>query len=227
MNQARSEILIGTQGIQKLKDSSVAIIGLGGVGSFAAEAVARSGVGKILVMDADKVESSNLNRQLYALHSTLNQPKSELAKARILDINPDCEVKAVQDFLTEETEPQYLEYDLVIDCIDSFSSKFFLIKNLLNHQKPFIASMGAGGKIDPSRVELSHLNKTTICPLAKKMRQMIRKEGLSDRFPVVYSTEPPVKPENGALASMIFVPAVFGLTLAGWACRKLIGSSEF
>ncbi len=232
---SRTRILIGSEKCKKLQNVSIAIIGLGGVGSFAVEALARAGIGKIVVMDSDKVCKSNLNRQIFALNSTIGEYKAEIAKARILDINPACEVHSYSKFYREGDIFCGQEIDIVLDCIDSFMPKLRLIQHLLLTRQKFISSMGAAGKTDTEKIQLSQMNNSYYCPMAKKLRKNLRRNNLHLEFPIVFSTEIPKPPlveneidENNnkrykiTQGSISIVPAIFGLKMAGWACHQII-----
>lgn len=234
----RTHILIGDEGIAKLQGCHVFLAGVGGVGSFTAEALARMGVGKLTLVDHDDVSASNLNRQLVALNSTLNVSKAEVMAARINDINPNCEVTLIKDFLTPDSIPDVLAngYDVVVDAIDSLSSKSALLETAWKHNIPVFASMGAGGKLDPTQVRTGDLLDTSICKLAKHLRAQLRKRGVGRGIQTVYSLEaplPPLPPEpvsrgraravNGTVS---YMPSIFGLTLAGLVINHIIGDSR-
>lgn len=223
----RTELLLGTEGIERLQNASVCIFGLGGVGSFVAEGLARAGVGALTLVDHDCVSVSNLNRQLVALHSTIGQRKVDVAAARIRDINPNCAVTTYPCFFTKDEVP--LDgFDYIADAIDSVSSKLTLIETAVRAQIPILSCMGTGNKLDPSRLVLTDLAKTEQCPLAKVMRVSLRKRGIH-HLPVLYSTEPPVPhklqlQEDGTrktIGSVSFVPSVAGLMIAGEIVRNI------
>ena len=192
----RTHILIGDTGIERLQNSHVFLAGMGGVGSYTAEALARMGVGKLTLVDHDVVSGSNLNRQLVALKSTVGELKAEVMAARIRDIHPDCHLTLLTDFLTPETIPQILntDYDVIIDAIDSMSSKSTLLETAWRMQLPVFASMGAGGKLDPTQVRTGDLMDTSICKLAKQLRSQLRKRGVGRGVQTVYSLESPLPP---------------------------------
>lgn len=216
----RIRLLIGDENVKKLQSKTVMIVGCGAVGSFAIEALARSGIGHIILVDFDRVEISNINRQLFALHSTINTPKVDVARARINDISPDINVDTFNMFWDETTDID-VKPDYVIDAIDSVQSKIALYRWCTNKKIPFIASMGAAQKTDISAIKISAISKTSVCPLAARIRKLIRTENLPD-FPVVYSTQNPIKNETGVLGSMITVTGDFGLKLAGFVIQELI-----
>lgn len=218
----RSLPILGDEAIEKLKNASVCVIGLGGVGSFAAEALARSGFGHITLIDFDKVSESNLNRQLYALSSTKGKPKTELAKARIADINPLCEIQTIGLFLnTDNIESLNLQrYDYVIDAIDNVSAKVKIAKICEETDTSHISVMGTGNKLRPEMLTISDIYKTKICPLAKAVRTLARKENIR-KMKVIYSEEEPIV-KNRVPASMIFVPSVAGIMAAREATLHII-----
>lgn len=211
--------LIGRPAFEKLQNSSVCVFGCGGVGSYVVEALARSGVGRITIVDNDVVDRSNINRQLIALNSTVGMPKAQAAAERVADINPDCVVTPVELFFdSEHTIP--LDFDYIADAIDSVPSKLFLIEEAAKQGVPVISAMGTGNKLNPSEFEVSDISKTSYCPLAKKMRCELRKRGIN-HLKVVYSREEPavraVPP-----ASISFVPGSAGLLMAGEIIKDLI-----
>lgn len=211
--------LIGRPAFEKLQNSSVCVFGCGGVGSYVVEALARSGVGRITIVDNDVVDRSNINRQLIALNSTVGMPKAQAAAERVADINPDCVVTPVELFFdSEHTIP--LDCDYIADAIDSVPSKLFLIEEAAKRGVPVISAMGTGNKLNPSEFEVSDISKTSYCPLAKKMRCELRKRGIN-HLKVVYSREEPavraVPP-----ASISFVPGSAGLLMAGEIIKDLI-----
>ena len=216
----RIRLLLGDQAIKKLQSKTVMVVGCGAVGSFAIEALARSGIGNLILVDFDKVEVSNINRQLFALQSTIGTPKVDVARARIADISPDINVTTFNMFWDENSDPD-VRPDFVIDAIDSVPSKVALYRWCALHNIPFVASMGAAQKTDMSMIKISKLSKTTVCPLASKIRKLVRSENLPD-FPVVCSTQSPIKNETGVLGSMITVTGDFGLQLANFVIENLI-----
>ena len=229
MNEAfaRTAMLLGEAGMARLERARVAVFGIGGVGGHAAEALARSGVGALELVDADVVSPSNLNRQIVALHSTVGMPKVEVAAARIHDINPDCEVTPHRVFFSPDTADRFdfARYDYVVDAIDTVTGKVQLIVRAKAAGVPIICAMGAGNKLDPTRFEVADIHKTEVCPLARVMRRECRRRGIRD-VKVVYSREEPVQiaaPETGkpVPGSTAFVPAVAGLILAGEVVRDI------
>ena len=239
---ARTEILLGQEVLTGLRDFNLLIVGLGGVGAYAAELLGRSGIGKLTIIDHDRVAPSNLNRQLVALNSTLGQKKTQVMAARLRDINPDLELE-VKDMFVEIDQTDALllgnDYDFVIDCIDSIACKAALVESAQRLKVPVISAMGAGNRIDASRARVTRLDKTHHCPLAREMRTQLRKMGASLKYPVVSSDEPrrnplahqpvggehPGRPRavNGTIS---YLPAIFGTLLAGEVCRQLIGRLE-
>jgi tRNA A37 threonylcarbamoyladenosine dehydratase len=238
----RTQLLLGPEALGVLSRSSVAIFGIGGVGSFAAEAIARSGVGRITLFDNDTVSISNLNRQLVALHSTIGRSKADVMRDRILDINPEATVTLHAVFYGAENAAQFdfSQYDYIIDAIDSVSSKLILIQQAKASGVPVISCMGAGNKLDPTAFEVADISKTSVCPLAKVMRHELRARGI-DSLKVVYSKENPISQSirdahasSGETVgtdpafmkkipgSVPFVPSVAGLILAGEVIKDLI-----
>lgn len=226
---SRTELLLGKEGLERLKSASVCVFGVGGVGAALVEALARGGVGHLTLVDHDSVTLTNLNRQLIALHSTIGMPKVEVAKARVLDINPAAEVTTHEVFYTG-SELSLEGFDFVADAIDSVSAKLALICEAVGKNVPILSCMGTGNKLDPSRLVLTDLSKTSQCPLAKVMRISLRKSGIT-HLPVLYSTEPPVEhraesEEDGTrktIGSISFVPPVAGMMMAGEIIRRLSG----
>lgn len=220
----RSEMLLGADSTKKLKSKSVILFGLGGVGSYTAEALARAGIGRITVVDNDCVSVSNLNRQLCALHSTIGKPKVEVVKERILDINPECEVTALKNFYLPENSDEFeLEkYDYIADAIDTVSAKINLAQKSQELNIPMISCMGTGNKLDASRFMISDIFKTAGCPLCRVMRTELRKRAVK-HLCVVWSPEEPLKPaktdeesnKRQTPGSLPFVPGVAGLIMAG------------
>ena len=191
---SRTQILLGEKRVKKLETMTVAVFGIGGVGGFAAEALARSGVGNLELIDHDKVSLSNINRQIVALHSTIGRYKVDVMKDRILDINPDIHVKAHKCFYLPETAEQFdfSNYDYVVDCIDTVTGKLQLVEAAKAAGIPIICSMGAGNKLDPTAFEVADISKTSVCPLAKVMRRELKKRKIKN-VKVVYSKEEPVE----------------------------------
>ena len=218
----RIKLLFGQDAVLKLQQSTVMVVGCGAVGSFAIEALARSGIGHLVLVDFDKVEESNINRQLFALDSTIGYSKVEIAKQRIYDINPQIVVDTLDVFFDDKTIVS-VKPDFVIDAIDTVPSKIALYKWCEKNNIPFIASMGAARKTDITKIKISNISKTSVCPLAYKIRRLVRDNNISD-FPVVYSTESALPQINGGreFGSLITVTGNFGLMLADFVIKKLI-----
>ncbi|AMD94161.1 tRNA threonylcarbamoyladenosine dehydratase [Leptotrichia sp. oral taxon 847] len=248
MNQtfSRFAMLVGKNNIQKLQNSKVIIFGIGGVGSYTVEALARSGVGHITMVDFDEISESNINRQLHSLHSTVGKSKTEVMKARIYDINPECEVKLIKQLIyTYENVKKIFEnqkYDFVIDAIDVITSKINLIEFCVKNKIKIISSMGFGNKMHPEMIEIAKIKNTSVCPMARTIRSILKKKRITD-VPVVYSKEVPLVPDKSELfkeemptefrknnempkkstpGSNAFVPGTAGLILASYVVRKLL-----
>lgn len=226
---ARTELIIGQRGLEKLKNSTVAVFGVGGVGSYTVEALARAGIGSLLLVDFDVVDPSNINRQLHALHNTVGGVKVDLMAERVKLINPDIKVTAIRDFYTAENGEQMLagSLDYVVDAIDTVTSKLDLIKRCVTKQIPIVSSMGAGNKLDPTAFKVADISATSVCPLAKAVRRELRKAGINHGVKVVFSTEPAIKPastpqKKQVPGSISFVPATAGLILASVVVRDLL-----
>lgn len=211
----RTESLIGKDAVSKLLESKVIVFGVGGVGSYICEALARAGVGYMEIVDKDEVDVTNINRQLIALHSTVGKPKVEVCKERLKDINPNLEVVARQCFyLPEKSEDfDFAQYDYVIDAVDNVTAKIDIICKAKEAGVPVISSMGTGNKLDPMAFKVADIEKTKVCPLAKVMRKELRKRGVSD-VKVVYSEEEPKNSDTRTPASISFVPSAAGLLIA-------------
>ncbi len=220
---SRSERLIGADALKTLENARVAVFGVGGVGGYVVEALARSGVGTLDLVDSDTVAPSNINRQIIALHSTLGQSKVEVAARRVRDINPSATVYAHEIFYLPETADRFdfSAYDYVVDAIDTVSGKMELVKRAKAAGVPIICSMGAGGKLDPTAFRVGDIYKTSVCPLAKVMRGLCRKSGI-ESLKVVWSEEERRGDTAGAPPSMIFAPAAAGLAIAAEVVRDLI-----
>ena len=235
---SRTELIFGKEAMDKLSSSRVAVFGIGGVGGYAVEALARSGIGALDLIDSDTVCLSNLNRQIIATHSTIGKYKVDAAEERIHDINPHCKVTAYKTFYMPETADQFdfTQYDYIIDAIDTVTGKLTLIVSAGAANTPIISSMGAGNKADPTAFEVADIFDTSVCPLAKVMRCECRKRGI-ERLKVVYSKEPPIRPAEEAASacreadpdsprrtvpgSNAFVPPVAGLIIAGEVIKDL------
>lgn len=226
----RTGLIIGEDGIEKLKNSNVIVFGVGGVGSFAAEAIARAGVGNLTIVDFDDVDITNINRQIPALHSTVGKLKVEVMKDRILDINPDINIKAICEKYNKETSDKILveDYDYVVDAIDMVTSKIHLIETCNKKGLEIISSMGMGNKVDPTKIVVTDIYKTSMCPLAKVMRKELKDRRIK-KLKVVYSTEQPrelkkkiINGKKVTPGSISFVPSVGGLTIASVVVNDLL-----
>ena len=237
---SRTRLLIGHEGMDKLSKSRVAVFGIGGVGGYAVEALARSGVGALDLIDNDKVCLTNINRQIIATHKSIGQYKVDVAEERIKDINPGCTVRTYKTFYMPDTANQFnfYEYDYVIDAIDTVTGKIELVMQADKCGTPIISSMGAGNKLDPAAFEVADIYKTSVCPLAKVMRRELKKRGIKS-LKVVYSKEEPIRPVEDAPeeereisqkrdipGSTAFVPSVAGLIIAGEVIKDLTGSGK-
>ena len=217
-------MLIGTDALEKLKSATVAVFGVGGVGGYAIEALARAGVGKIVLVDSDVVSVSNINRQIIATHRTVGMYKTEAMRDRLLEINPDIELELHTVFFDETrlSEFDFSSYDYVVDAIDSLGAKIELIVAAKSAGTPIISAMGAGNKIDPTRFEISDISKTEVCPLARAVRTRLRKRGINN-LKVVYSKELPHVANDGERvpASISFVPSAMGLIIASAVVKDI------
>ncbi len=224
----RTRNLIGDEAMEKLANSRVAVFGIGGVGGHVVEALVRSGVGALDLIDRDTVAESNINRQIIATISTVGKYKVDAMKERISDINPDCKVNAYPCFYLPDTKDQFdfSQYDYVVDAVDTVTAKLTLVCEAKEKGVPIISSMGAGNKLNPAMFEVADIYKTTVCPLAKVMRRELKKRGI-DKLKVVYSKEEAIKPENPSSeervpGSTAFVPSVAGLIIASEVIKDLI-----
>ncbi|MCW0822678.1 tRNA threonylcarbamoyladenosine dehydratase [Clostridioides difficile] len=227
----RTSFLVGDDGIKKLNNSNIIVFGVGGVGSFTVEALARAGVGNITIVDFDDVDITNINRQIPALHSTVGRYKVDVMEERILDINPNINIKKIRSLYNKDTSDEILteRYDYVVDAIDMVSSKIHLIETCEKKRLKIISSMGMGNKLDPTKIVVTDIHKTNTCPLAKVMRKELRDRGIK-KLKVVYSTEQPIelkkKVMNGRKVtpgSVSFVPSVGGLIIASVIVNELLG----
>ena len=228
LNQfSRTELIIGKEGIDKLNKAKVAIFGLGGVGSFVTEGLVRAGIGNFLLVDKDVFDITNLNRQLLATRKTIGKPKVEVAKERILDINPNVKVEILQEFFMPESRDFFDDsIDYIIDCIDTVTAKIELVVRAKSKNIPIISCMGTGNKLDPTKFEIADIYKTSVCPLAKVMRKELKDRSI-ESLKVLYSKEEPIKHNktiDGKLVpgSISFVPSVAGLIIAGEVIKDLI-----
>ena len=230
---SRTELLLGADGMEKLKRARVAVFGIGGVGSYAVEALARAGIGALDLIDNDVISLTNINRQIIALHSTVGLPKTDVMAARVKDINPECEVRTYQTFYGPDTAEQFdfAQYDYIIDAIDTVTGKLALAVNAQKANTPIISSMGTGNKLDPTAFTVTDIYKTSFCPLARIMRKELRKRGI-ERLKVVYSEEEALTPEGvteelpqgrrSIPGSVSFVPSAAGLILAGEVIKDIV-----
>ncbi len=235
----RTELLVKKEPLEKLNNTNVLLVGLGGVGSFAAEFLVRAGIGKLTIVDGDIVDITNINRQLPALTSSVGESKAEYMKARLLDINPNLELVAINQFLnpdeTTDLVNQY-DYDYVMDCIDSITPKVYLIKAAKNKGCKIISSMGAGGKIDSMKLKYADISRTHMCPFAYYIRKRLRKEEIYSGVMTVFSEEQPnsesIKLTDGSnfktsfYGTISYIPALFGLHMASWVVRDVSGTFE-
>jgi tRNA A37 threonylcarbamoyladenosine dehydratase len=229
----RTALLLGDAGLQRLAAARVLVAGIGGVGSFAVEALARAGMGSLTLVDSDTVHPSNINRQLHALKTTVGQPKVGVMAERLLQINPGLQVTPLQELITPENVSSLLEpgYDLVLDAIDSFSAKLALLQSCVERRIPVISSMGAAGKLDPTRVQIADIAESQGCRLARKLRKELRRGGISNGVTVIYSDEscnlerlgePEAEGERRPLGTISYLPATFGLFMASEAIKRLL-----
>ena len=234
---SRTELLIGKKGMERLSNSRVAVFGVGGVGGYTVEALARSGIGELDLIDNDQVALTNLNRHIIATTKTLGRDKVDVAKERVLEIHPDAKVNIYKKFYLPETKEEFdfTKYDYVVDAIDTVSGKIALVEQANQAGVPIISSMGAGNKLDPTAFRVADIYKTSVCPLAKVMRRELKKRGIR-KLKVVYSEEMPIVPEKNiemeqaeptqkrhVPGSVAFVPSVVGLIIAGEVIKDLAG----
>ena len=221
----RTELLLGEEGVARLKQAKVAVFGIGGVGGYVVEALARSGIGSFVLVDSDIVNITNINRQIIATHDTIGRYKTEVMKERILSINPEAEVEIRNCFFLPENREEFdfTQYSYVVDAVDTVTAKIELVMQAQEYSIPVISSMGAGNKLDASAFEVADIYKTSVCPLAKVMRRELKKRNVK-HLKVVYSKEEPIKHEAGRLpGSIAFVPSVAGLIIAGEVVKDLAG----
>lgn len=231
----RTELLLGEEKLATLRKAHVLVVGLGGVGAYAAEMIARAGVGRMTLADADTVGLTNINRQLLALHSTVGRPKAEVLAERLRDINPDIELTVVNRYIKDEETYTLLDaarYDYVVDCIDTLSPKLALIAAALERKLPLVSSMGAGAKVDPTQLEIKDISKTHHCPLAHMLRKRLHKIGIYKGFRAVFSPEPiregamilsEEQNKKSQVGTISYIPALFGIGCASVVIRDLIG----
>lgn len=216
----RTKLLLGEEAVERLQNKKVLVFGIGGVGSYTIEALARSGMGSLTIVDKDVVDETNINRQLIATTKTIGEEKTKIMKERILAINPDCKVEAISMFYLPETanEIAFSEFDYIVDAVDTVTAKLAIVCRAKEEGIPVISSMGTGNKLDPMMLEVEDIFKTSVCPLAKVMRNELKKRGIKD-LKVVYSKEKPKKSE--VIGSVPFVPSVAGLIIAGEVIKEL------
>lgn len=231
---SRTQMLLGEDAMERLKSKTVAIFGVGGVGSYTAEALGRTGVGRLVLIDNDNIARSNINRQIHATQKTVGYAKVDIMKERLLEINPEIKVTAYKELYTEASAAELLldSYDYVVDAIDMVTAKIDLIVRCVEREIAIVSAMGAANKLDPTKLTVADIYKTSMCPLAKVMRHELRKRGVK-KLDVVYSTEPPITPAmcpNGETkgrqtpGSVAFVPSVSGLILASIVVRNLVAN---
>ena len=235
---SRTELILGKEGVEKLKSSNVLVVGLGGVGAYAAEMICRSGVGTMTIVDGDTIHTSNRNRQLPALKSTEGLSKAEVMGTRLRDINPEIRLTVINEYIRDERMVEILDwgYDYVVDAIDTLSPKIFLIHHSLQRKLPVVSSMGAGGKFDPVKIAVSDISETTDCTLARILRKRLHRLGIREGFTAVYSPEiidkSKVVPTNGEqnkasiVGTISYMPAAFGIACASVVIRDLAGISR-
>lgn len=234
---SRTELLLGSDGMAKLKNAKVAVFGLGGVGGYVVEALARSGVGSLVLVDHDTISVTNINRQLLATHTTIGQSKAEAAKNRVLDIDPNIQVTVRECFFGPDTAHtfDFSQYSYVVDAIDTVTGKLALVQAAKAVNTPIISSMGTGNKLDPTKFQIADISKTSVCPLARIMRKECAKRGIK-HLKVLFSTEDPLSPglpdteelpegRRALPGSVAFVPSVAGLIIAGEVIKDLVKSS--
>ncbi len=234
---SRTELLLGTGAMSKLAQTCVAVVGLGGVGSHTAEALARAGIGSFILIDFDTVGSSNLNRQIIALHSSIGKPKTQVMQQRILDINPTAKIVCHTEFIDQDNRAVLLQgADFIVDAIDSLGPKIGMLEYLVREERKFIAVMGAGNRKDPSKIHLSTIDKSINCPLARRVRKFLGRRGIRGKFPCVYSSELPTKPDEDiespdeliitrgrqrkTIGSISYMPAIMGMMAASWVINS-------
>ena len=234
---SRTEMLIGNKGMEKLKSAKVAVFGLGGVGSFVCEGLARSGLGNFILVDFDRVDESNINRQLIATSETVGKYKVDLMKKRILEINPDANIETYREFYMTDSQTEIITEDLsyAVDCVDTIMAKIAIICDCDAIDVPVISAMGAGNKLDPTKFEVADIYETTVCPLARIMKKDLRKRNI-EKLKVVYSTEQPINTNDCEInqnrekfkvkGSVSFVPSVAGLIIAGEVIKDIAGKKS-
>lgn len=237
---SRTELLLGTENLLKLQSKHVLVVGLGGVGAYAAEQICRAGVGEMTIVDADVIEETNINRQLIALYNTVGQAKTDLLAERLLQINPNLKLHKLHEFIRDDRAVTLLEehqYDYVVDAIDSLSPKVFFIYHTLQKGLPLISAMGAGGKMDPAQIRVAPIEKTSHCKLAHFVRKRLHRMGVRSGFKAVYSPEPvpdhaiqidsnPEQNKLSVVGTISYMPPLFGCFMAAEVIRDLIGQGD-
>jgi len=230
---ARTELLLGSQRVENLKQAHILVVGLGGVGAYAAEMLCRAGIGELTIVDADEIHITNINRQLPALHSTIGESKADLLANRMLDINPDLKIHCIKEYICDEKTDKLLEpnYSFIVDAIDTLSPKVNLIVKAIAKGTPIVSSMGAGGKLDPTRVSISDISKSHHCPLAHMLRKRLSRLGIKTGYTVVFSDELPLpgsviaiedeRNKKSNVGTISYMPAVFGIACASVVIREV------
>lgn len=220
---ARTELLLGKEAIKKLQQAKIAIFGIGGVGSFVTEALARVGIGEIVLVDHDTIAESNINRQIHATHEAIGKYKVEEMEKRIKQINPACKVITYKVFYQPDCETKIIDetFDYIIDAVDNITAKLYIIEQAKKCKVKVISAMGTGNKLDPSQFEICDIAKTSVCPLAKVMRKELKRRNI-EGVKVVYSKEEPIPNATGVIGSISFVPSVAGLMIAGEVVKDLV-----
>jgi tRNA A37 threonylcarbamoyladenosine dehydratase len=239
---SRTELLFGKEALNKFSASRIGVMGLGGVGSYVAEALARSGIGSLLLVDFDSITPSNINRQLLALHSTIGKQKTEVMKLRLLDINPQIKIEIFSGFCNQDSRNDLLPgLDMVVDAIDSLVPKVGLLEDCYKKKLEVISVLGAGSRFDPALIRLGDIADTYMCPLARRVRKFLRRRGIDHGIPVIYSIEQPIQqfpPEagssqdwlgssgrmRGTLGSVVYMPAIMGMWAASYVLRRISGN---
>lgn len=234
---SRTQLMLGDEKVESLMGKNVLIVGLGGVGGICAEMIVRAGVGKMTIVDNDIVDESNINRQIQALRSTIKQPKAQVLAARLKDINPELDLTVLEVFIKEQITIDLIEkeqWDYIVDCIDTLSSKVFFIKSCMDRNLPLVSSLGAGGKVDPSQIEVTDISKTHECNLAKYVRKRLHSLGIYKGLKVVFSSEKVDQsriietekafPKKSLIGTLSYMPAIFGCTVASVVIRDLLAN---
>ena len=225
--------MLGKEGLERLTSANVLIVGVGGVGAYAAEMLVRAGIGRVTIADSDSVSESNINRQLIALHSTVGRIKTDVLAERLIDINPELQLRVVPEYIKDEKTDEILDsdtFDYIVDAIDTLSPKLALIKGALDRKIPIVSSMGAGAKLDPTKMEICDISKTHHCPLAHMLRKRLHKMGIRRGFKAVFSAEPPIEGamilcqeqnKKSNVGTISYLPALFGIGCASAVIRDL------